>query len=94
MISFRVSMVGLARTAVVLLAALAFACGSARGPKPAAAPPARALTSPVDHTEARKGVLHKSGAKQAMQNCVQCHGGELQGSAGPSCYQCHKRKWR
>ncbi len=64
-----------------------------------AAPAATAVSQgshnpPADHTKDRKGVRHKSGSKQALQNCGPCHGPELRGGVGPSCYACHGKEWR
>jgi len=38
---------------------------------------------PADHAKDRKGVRHKSGSKQALQNCAPCHGADLKGK-GPA----------
>ncbi len=48
---------------------------------------------PADHTKDRKGIRHKPGAKQAVANCSPCHGQDLNGGQGPSCYTCHGREW-
>jgi hypothetical protein len=67
-------------------------------PKPSpvatSATPGTTAIRPADHVKDRKGALHKSGGKQAMQNCTPCHGADLRGDAGPSCYTCHNQKWK
>ena len=63
-------------------------------PRATAAPaPAGRRNPPADHTKDRKGVRHKSGSKQAAANCGPCHGADLRGGAGPSCYACHGQEW-
>lgn len=81
------------------------ACGTKPpAPTPPAARPQAAATAgvqgtarrnpPADHLKDRKGVRHKSGSKQALQNCGPCHGQDLRGGAGPSCYACHGKEWK
>ena len=41
------------------------------------------------HDVNRGGVMHRSGAEDPLNNCVGCHGSDLQGGSGPSCYSCH-----
>lgn len=41
------------------------------------------------HTEDHGGVLHKPGGADPLANCVTCHGAQLKGGIGPSCYSCH-----
>ena len=48
---------------------------------------------PKTHTVSHDGALHNTGAKDATKNCVSCHGAELKGGDGPSCFECHKKKW-
>lgn len=37
------------------------------------------------------GVLHRDGYQDpASAGCPACHGADLRGSAGPSCYSCHE----
>lgn len=35
------------------------------------------------------GVDHRQGGTDPLVNCVFCHGADLQGHTGPSCYTCH-----
>lgn len=85
----------------VVLGAAAWACaGPPPAPpaqaRPATAPPpavAARRNPPADHTKDRKGVRHKSGSKQAVANCGPCHGQDLKGAQGPSCYACHGQEW-
>ena len=49
--------------------------------------------APADHTIDLDGAYHKSGLKAPTTNCVECHGATLRGGAGPSCYDCHGKKW-
>ena len=49
---------------------------------------------PADHTISEDGFMHKSGLHQPLDNCVACHGADLQGgNVGVSCYECHGKKW-
>jgi hypothetical protein len=41
------------------------------------------------HDVNRGGVMHHSGLEDPLHNCVECHGANLQGGRGPSCYSCH-----
>lgn len=59
------------------------------GPPPAAG----TRHPPADHTKDRKGIRHKPGSKQAATNCSPCHGQDLKGGQGPSCYTCHGQEW-
>ena len=69
------------RLAVALAASLALAaCGGDSD-------------APADHTDSRGGVMHKTGLTNPTTNCVGCHGAELQGGEGPSCFSCHGTKW-
>lgn len=72
-------------------------CGAATPQAPPgrsqAAQPTAARNPPADHTKDRKGVRHKSGSKQAVANCGPCHGPDLRGGKGPSCYACHGQEW-
>jgi len=87
-------------TSTVLAVAI-LACGGAAkvpAPLPAPAPAApaapRPAKPPADHVKDRKGAMHKKGSKEAMVNCVACHGAELRGGKGPSCYGCHEKEWK
>ena len=44
---------------------------------------------PPDHTENQNGVWHRTGKENPLANCVACHGSDLRGGSGPSCYTCH-----
>lgn len=82
--------------AILLAGWLSGACGAAPPATPIAAPrpgAAAAGAAPADHTKDRKGVRHKSGSKQAVANCGPCHGSDLRGGKGPSCYTCHGQEW-
>ncbi|MBM4354746.1 MAG: hypothetical protein FJ109_13325 [Deltaproteobacteria bacterium] len=41
------------------------------------------------HTESMSGVMHMPGKSDPLKNCVGCHGANLKGGGGPSCYTCH-----
>lgn len=43
----------------------------------------------ADHTENNGGTLHKPGKADPLTNCVSCHGADLTGGVGTSCYTCH-----
>ena len=50
---------------------------------------------PLDHTEKRGQAYHKPGLKTPFLNgCTSCHEQDLTGDIGPSCYSCHKMKWK
>jgi hypothetical protein len=95
---------GAHRARVALAAVLGLAVVLSCAPAPAPAPPrptprptaaqGAKRNPPADHIKDRKGVRHKSGGKQALQNCSPCHGADLKGGAGPSCYTCHDQKWK
>ena len=44
---------------------------------------------PASHTDMQQGVAHKPGKDDPLKNCVSCHGADLHGDVGPSCYTCH-----
>jgi hypothetical protein len=46
-------------------------------------------SGPADHTENNGGVMHKPGKDNPLVNCTACHGSDLKGGTGPSCYSCH-----
>lgn len=49
---------------------------------------------PADHTIGKDGFMHKNGLNQPLDNCVSCHGADLNGgTTGVSCYECHGKKW-
>ncbi|BCR04490.1 hypothetical protein DESUT3_15590 [Desulfuromonas versatilis] len=49
---------------------------------------------PADHTDDEDGALHKPGKDRPFSNgCTACHGQNLRGGIGPSCFQCHGREW-
>ena len=35
------------------------------------------------------GANHRDGSADPLSNCVGCHGSNLHGGEGPSCYNCH-----
>ena len=44
---------------------------------------------PPGHTDNQSGVWHRPGKEDPLTNCVACHGSDLRGGTGPSCYSCH-----
>ena len=48
------------------------------------------------HTVSLKGVNHAPGYCTPLQNCIECHGANLQGGAfgAPSCAKCHGEWWK
>lgn len=48
---------------------------------------------PPDHQKLLEGVPHKAGYEKPMEDCNGCHGDELRGAKGPSCYTCHGEEW-
>ena len=49
---------------------------------------------PSDHAISKDGFMHKSGLNQPLDNCVGCHGADLNGgTTGVSCYECHGKEW-
>ncbi len=54
---------------------------------PDAAPPD--ATQAAGHTVNNGGVWHRPGYTDPLTNCVSCHGADLTGGDGPSCYTCH-----
>ena len=50
---------------------------------------------PSSHTDPEQGVLHAPGNDFPFTNgCTVCHGSDLRGGVGPSCYSCHGQEWR
>jgi len=45
--------------------------------------------APSEHTKLLSGFWHRPGNEDPLANCTACHGEELEGGAGPSCYTCH-----
>ncbi len=41
------------------------------------------------HGKLLGGVWHMAGNEDPLESCVGCHGDDLQGGAGASCYACH-----
>jgi len=44
---------------------------------------------PATHTDDQDGTLHAQGKEDPLANCVTCHGVDLGGDSGPTCYGCH-----
>jgi hypothetical protein len=63
----------------------------ASDPGPADLGPQDVATHPASHTENvnNSGVFHHPGKEDPLANCTGCHGADLTGGAGPSCYSCH-----
>lgn len=51
--------------------------------------------APADHTVELGGfALHRPGYTEPEDaGCANCHGPDLRGGLGPSCYACHRREW-
>ena len=64
--------------ACAALVAAAVACGGDR---------------PDGHTVNKDGNFHRPGLTDPLTNCVDCHGADLRGGEGPSCFTCHGVKW-
>lgn len=45
--------------------------------------------SPGSHTLSLNGVSHLEGHFNPLAFCTACHGANLRGGEGPSCYNCH-----
>ncbi|MBI5375179.1 MAG: PKD domain-containing protein [Candidatus Schekmanbacteria bacterium] len=45
------------------------------------------------HVVNNNGVYHRPGFRYPEVNCAGCHGENLRGDIGPSCYTCHGPKW-
>lgn len=43
----------------------------------------------LDHSLLLGGVAHQPNNTDPLKNCVGCHGAQLKGGSGPSCYDCH-----
>jgi hypothetical protein len=50
-------------------------------------------SAPSSHTVSKDGVMHMPGLTNPTTNCVSCHGSDLKGGSGPSCFSCHAKKW-
>lgn len=50
--------------------------------------------APDDHTIDKDGAMHKPGLEDATANCTECHGEDLRGGEGKSCFECHGQLWR
>lgn len=78
--------------AIALAVALSLAgCGAAQ--PSGAGSPDRATTAPTDHTLDEGGVVHAPGPSKPTAGCVACHGADLRGATGPSCFARHGQKW-
>ncbi len=71
---------------LLIICFLFIACESSTEPESKYNPPA-------DHTVSKDGIRHKPGLSNPAVNCVSCHGADLKGDTGPSCYTCHGKKW-
>ena len=49
--------------------------------------------APSDHTISEDCARHLPGLRDPENNCTACHGTDLRGGAGPSCYSCHGKEW-
>ena len=47
--------------------------------------------APSSHTEENGGAMHLPGKNDPLANCTACHGADLRGGTGPSCYTCHNK---
>ncbi|MDH5559614.1 MAG: hypothetical protein OEY59_02010 [Deltaproteobacteria bacterium] len=48
----------------------------------------------TDHSLEINGYFHKPDMTNAMTDCIDCHGADMDGgTTGVSCYQCHFNKW-
>ncbi len=57
--------------------------------------PQTSSPTPSDHTDSEDGFLHKSGKDYPYSNgCTSCHGSDLTGDIGPSCFSCHNKEWK
>lgn len=45
------------------------------------------------HTVSNDGIYHRPEMYYAEEVCAACHGADLKGNYGPSCYTCHGAKW-
>lgn len=63
----------------LFVAAFVFASGCGRSTPP--------------HNVDKNGVKHAAGLEQPLDNCTDCHGQDLKGGVGPSCFTCHDALW-
>lgn len=57
-------------------------------------PPPGTNDLPASHTDSQHGFLHAPGKNAPYTNlCTVCHGADLRGYLGPSCYTCHGQEW-
>lgn len=50
---------------------------------------------PADHTTDEHGIMHaESKEYPGLSHCTDCHGSDIRGGIGPSCYSCHTAYWR
>ncbi|OGG94656.1 MAG: hypothetical protein A2527_05590 [Candidatus Lambdaproteobacteria bacterium RIFOXYD2_FULL_50_16] len=45
------------------------------------------------HRREKGGYWHGEGLKDPIRYCTDCHGSDLKGGDGPSCYNCHGVNW-
>lgn len=62
---------------------------AASGQPDAASGQPDATGSNPGHTVDLGGEMHEPGYDDPLANCVSCHGSNLNGGTGPSCYDCH-----
>ncbi|MFH1264440.1 MAG: PKD domain-containing protein, partial [Planctomycetota bacterium] len=54
-----------------------------------------AAQPPADHTTSEHGYMHAEDKDYpARSHCTDCHGSDILGGIGPSCYECHTDYWR
>lgn len=54
-----------------------------------------AAQPPVDHTADEHGIMHAEDKEYpGLSHCTDCHGSDIRGGIGPSCYSCHTAYWR
>ena len=48
---------------------------------------------PADHTVSQDGFRHAPDFCNPIPACTACHGADLRGGEGPSCFTCHDDEW-
>jgi hypothetical protein len=80
----------LAAVAAVLLFAAAWLAGCSDDGNPVAPVPGGETAT---HSVSLGGRSHAPGYCEPLTNCTDCHGGDLNGGSGPSCFNCHGARW-